>query len=107
MRTRVLILVLAAAASSPVYAKDKPLPSGIKVVPEAQIAQCTFVDLVSEMRFAAFKTANKTQRDALISALEKAKAKGANAAVITSMTAHNNQHQVTLTAYQCPTDVGG
>lgn len=99
-------MALAILVSSPAYAKDKPLPDGIKIVPEAQVAQCTFVDIVSEMRWAVLKSANKSQRDALISALEKAKEKGANAAVMTSMTAHNNQHQVTLTAYKCPADAG-
>lgn len=106
MRKCVAILALMGLGSTPAYAKDKPLPDGIKIVPEAQIAHCTFVDLVSEMRWAVMKSANKTQRDALIAALEKAKEKGANAAVMTAMTAHNNQHQVTLTAYTCPSDAG-
>lgn len=106
MRKVVAISALLILGCAPAYAKDKPLPDGIKIVSDAQITQCTFVDLVSEMRWAVLKSANKSQRDALISALEKAKEKGANAAVITSMTAQNNQHQVTLTAYTCPADAG-
>ena len=101
MRRFVALLVCAAVIAAPAAAKEKPLPEGIKVLPEAQVAQCTMIDIVSAMRFAMI-SASKTQRDALITALEKAKAKGANTAGLTSITAHNNQHQVTLTAYRCP-----
>ena len=101
MRRIAALLVCAAVFAAPAHAKEKTLPEGIRVVSEAQAAQCTMIDIVSAMRFAMI-SASKTQRDALITALEKAKAKGANAAVLTSITAHNNQHQVTLTAYRCP-----
>lgn len=98
-------LALMVIAIGPADAKEKPLPEGIAIVPEAQIATCTFVDIVTAMRF-AMTSASKTQRAALIVALEKAKEKGANAAVMTSMTVQNNQHQVTLTAYKCPQNAG-
>ena len=87
--------------SAPSYAKEAAMPDGIKVVTEAQIGRCNLVDIVSAMRF-ALVSASKTQKAALVAALEKAKAVGANAAVITSITADKNQHQVTLTAYSCP-----
>jgi len=106
MRRFASILALVVLTISPAHAKEKPLPEGIAIVSEAQIGNCTFVDIVSAMRF-AMTSASKTQRGALVAALEKAKEKGANSAVVTSMTAQNNQHQVTLTAYKCPPNTGG
>jgi hypothetical protein len=100
MRKFIFMLSAAMLVASPAFAKDKPLPEGIKIVPEKGVSDCSFVDIVSAMRFAML-SASKTQRDALIAALEKAKEAGANTAVLTSMTAQNNQHQVTLTAYSC------
>lgn len=89
-------------ASSPAaYAKDDPLPEGIQIVGEDQAANCRFLDVVSKMRFAAFSSASSTQRKALIAALENARELGGNAAVITGTTAQNNQHQVTLSVYEC------
>jgi hypothetical protein len=101
MRRFAVLLGCVAILATPAVAKDKPLPEGIKIISEAQTAQCTMIDIVSAMRF-ALMSASGTERDALRAAMEKAKAKGANAAVMTSITAHNNQHQVTLTAYHCP-----
>lgn len=98
---RVLLICLLAAFAPPAHGKEKPLPEGVKILSEAQVAQCSMIDIVTAMRFAMI-SASKTQRDALIAALEKAKGKGANAAVLTSITVQNNQHQVTLTAYNCP-----
>ncbi|MCK8458695.1 hypothetical protein SPHN_18340 [Sphingomonas faeni] len=82
-------------------AKDKPLPSDISIITEDQAKSCKFVDIVSAMRF-AMTSASKTSRAALIAALEKAKAAGANSAVMTGSTVDHNQHQITLSAYQCP-----
>jgi len=84
----------------PAHAAEKPLPNGIRILTEGQASKCEFVDVVSAMRFAML-SASKTSRDALIAALEKAKAKGANGAVITSSTVDHNQHQYTLSAYRC------
>ena len=101
MRFMSLAVVAAVLVVTPAMAKDaKPLPSDIKVITEADAKSCQFVDVVSAMRFAAI-SASKTSRAALIAALEKAKAAGGNAAVITSTTVSNNQHQFTLTAYRC------
>ena len=101
MKLRMFALMLTLAVPGTAVAKDKPLPTGIEVISAEQAKSCAFVDVVSAMRFAMI-SASKTSRDALIAALSKAKDKGANAAVITSVTAHNNQHQYTLTAYNCP-----
>lgn len=86
--------------SSVAIAGEKPLPAGIRIISQDDAKSCQFVDIVSAMKFAML-SASGTQRSAMIDALEKAKKKGANAAVITEITAHNNQHQVTLTAYTC------
>lgn len=100
MRTFIFALGLSATLAVPATAKDKPLPQGIEVISEDRAKACTFVDIVTAMRFALL-SASDTSRDALRVALEKAKSKGANAAVITSVNIHNNQHQYTLTAYKC------
>jgi hypothetical protein len=92
----VCLLVTAGTA----YAGDKPLPDGIRVINQDEAKACQFVDIVSAMKFAMI-SASGTQRAALVDALEKAKKKGADAAVIMEMTVSNNQHQVTLTAYKC------
>lgn len=92
---------LLAAMSTSAFAKDKPLPDGIAIISEAKASSCTFVDIVSAMRF-AMTSASKTQRGALVAALEKAKLAGANSAVVSSMTVDHNQHQVTLKTYRCP-----
>jgi len=101
MKKQMLAIVIPFLMSSPANAKDKPLPSGIEVITEAQAKNCKFVDVVSAMRF-AMTSASKTSRAALIAALEKAKEAGGNAAVMTATTVDHNQHQITLSAYQCP-----
>lgn len=95
-----LAAVCVVATSGVAFADDKPLPDGIRVINQDEAKACQFVDIVSAMKFAMI-SASGSQRAALIDALEKAKKKGANAAVVTEITAHNNQHQVTLTAYKC------
>ncbi|RXR27258.1 hypothetical protein [Sphingobium fluviale] len=86
--------------STAVKAAEKPLPDGIKIIAVDQASTCQFLDIVSAMKF-AMVSASKTSRAALIAALEKAKAKGADSAVITATTVSNNQHQYTLNAYRC------
>ena len=93
-------MVALAIQAVPVSANDKPLPDGIKVITETEAKECKFVDVVSAMRF-AMTSASKTNRAALIAALEKAKEAGGNAAIITNSTVSNNQHQYMLTAYRC------
>lgn len=100
-----IAVVLGAMLASPAFAEDKPLPDGIKIVPESAVATCTFVDMFSEMRF-AMTSATKTQRKAMIAALEKAKKAGADTAVMSSTTAHNNQHQITVMGYKCANPAG-
>lgn len=97
-----LILLISTIAVSipPAWAADKPLPQGIQIITADQAAKCQFIDTVSAMRF-AMTSASKSSRAALTAALEKAKEKGANAAVILSATVNNNQHQFTLGAYRC------
>lgn len=96
-----LAMIVLAIQATPVSAKDKPLPEGIKVITETEAKDCKFVDVVSAMRFAALQSASKTNRMALIAALEKAIEAGGNAATILNTTVSNNQHQYTLTAYRC------
>jgi hypothetical protein len=96
-----LAAIIATVPGAPsAFAWDKPLPAGIEVITTAQAKDCKFIDVVSAMRF-AMTNASKTSRAALIAALEKAKAAGADAAVITSSTVDHNQHQFTLSAYKC------
>lgn len=83
---------------------DAPLPQSVAIISEAQAEsqQCEFVDVVSAMRFAITAGPSATSRQALIAALEDAEQRGANAAVIASQTADNNQQSVNLRAYRCP-----
>lgn len=96
---RLIALGAVAVLGSPALA-EKPLPASVKIITADQANSCAFVDVVSDMKF-ALTSASKSARGALIGAMNKAAKKGANAAVLTSQTAHNNQHQVTLTAYKC------
>lgn len=93
-------LSLLSLMSPTAQASEKPLPEGIQIIPADQASKCTFIDVVTAMKFATV-SASKTSRAALIAALEKAKAKGANSAVIMATSVNNNQHQYTLSAYRC------
>lgn len=100
---RFMILVAASLVAVPAFAKEKPLPSGISMIAESDAKSCKFVDLTSASANFVFRKAEGATREALIEALERAKAKGANSAVMSGIVSANKETTVTLTGYSCPT----
>jgi uncharacterized protein YbjQ (UPF0145 family) len=99
MRAMTLSAVLCLFAN-PAFATDMAT-SDPRIVPQSEASQCRFIDVVSEMRFAALRGAGASARAAMTGAMARARDLGADVVVVAGVTAHNNQHQVNLLAYNC------
>lgn len=102
MRAMTLSAVLSLFANS-AFATDIAT-SDPRIVPQSEAAQCRFIDVVSEMRFATLR-AGASARAAMTGAMARARDLGADVVVVAGVTAHNNQHQVNLLAYKCSEQV--
>ena len=94
-----IAVFVALAMASPALA-EKAMPSGVSVISESKAEACEFVDIVSGSKMAFFSV-DGARRSVLITVMERAKKKGANAIVINSTSSDNNNHAITATAYSC------